>query len=238
MESEIIKGIVLGGVTYKDKDKILSVFSLEKGIISCKLIGVLKENAKLKFVKEPFCFAEFVINSKKENSIATITSANIIDSFFDITSDYDKFSTGCNILEVVKKVLMKEVPNEPLFIEVLKALKVLAYEEVEPEIVLVKFLISIFEAMGYALSLEKCACCGDNFVGRRFFNVENGEIVCFSCKRPNAIEITPLIHSSLRLAKNTSYDNLKNLKLKKEGTFGALQLLKDNFKERFETVLR
>lgn len=233
----VVRGIVLGGVTFKEKDKILSVFSLEKGLISCKLIGVLKENAKLKAVKEPFCFAELVLNSKN-NNFYTISSANIIDSFFDITADYNKFVVGCSILEIIKKVAYEENPNEPLFIETLKALKTLAYEDVNPNAVLMKFLISIFEAMGYALSLEKCACCGEKFIGRRFFNVESGDIVCLSCKRPNSNEITPLVHSTLRLAKNTEYDNLKNLKLKKEGEVPALNLLIENFKERFECSLR
>ncbi len=187
----IVKGIVLGGVTYKDKDKILSVFSLEKGLISCKLIGVLKENAKLKAVKEPFCFAEFVLTGKNSN-FYTIPSANIIDSFFDLTADYDKFAVACSVLEIVKKVAMEDNPNEALFIEMLKALKVLTYENVDENVVLMKFLISIFEAMGYALSLEKCACCAENFIGKRFFNLESGDIVCFSCKRPE-MNIKPVI---------------------------------------------
>lgn len=238
MENEVVRGIVLGNITYKDKDKILSVFTLEKGIISCKLIGVLKENAKLKAVKEPFCFAEFVLNSKqKENTIFTVTSASIIDSFFDITKNYNKFLIGCNLLEIIKRVLEKECPNEPLFVETLKALKTLAYSECDENVVLIKYMVSIFEAMGYALSLDKCACCGDRFINKRFFNFEEGEIVCFSCKRPNAALVSPLLHSTLRLAKNTEYDNLKNLKLKPDGINEALELLVLNFKNKFEYSL-
>lgn len=240
MADLVVKGIVLGGINYKEKDKLLHVFTLEKGLISCKLVGVLSAKAKMKNAKEPFCFAEFNLNYKQTNQesvIYTITSVNIIESFYDIVADLDKFYSGCAILEIIKKVAPTESPNEPLFVESLKALKSVAFENVSPEIVLIKFLISIFEAMGYALSLDKCAVCGDNFVGKRYFNMDSGEIVCFSCRSFNWQEISNLTHACLRLIANTNYDNLHNLKLKKEGVDSALSLLKSNFENRFETSL-
>lgn len=234
-----VKGIVLGGINYKEKDKLLNIFTLEKGLITCKLVGVLSSKAKLKSVKEPFCFAEFILSSKSnnENCIYTITSAVIIESFYKLVEDIDKFYFGCAILEIIKKIAPVGVANEALFIESLKALKILAFEEIMPEIVLNKFLITIFEAMGYALSLDKCAVCGDNFVGKRYFNLDSGEIVCFSCRSYNWQEISNLTHACLRLIAQTPYENLKNLKLKKEGVASALNLLKNNFENRFETSL-
>lgn len=236
-----VKGIVLGGINYKEKDKILSVFTLEKGLISCKLVGALSAKAKLKFVKEPFCFADFILNLKNitsfNDAIYTITSANVIESFYDLTLDYEKYVCGCAILEIIKKVAQKENPNELLFIETIKALKVLTFDNIDPQLVLTKFMVSIFQAMGYALSLNKCSCCGDNFIGKRFFNYESGDIVCLSCKRPNAVEISSLLHANLRLAHETEYENLKNLKLKKEGLKQALNLLVNNFERRFETLI-
>ena len=57
---EKLSGIVLGGVNYGENDKIINVFTLEKGVVSAKIKGVKKAGAKLKFASEPFCFAEFV----------------------------------------------------------------------------------------------------------------------------------------------------------------------------------
>ncbi|MBO4412978.1 MAG: DNA repair protein RecO [Clostridia bacterium] len=234
MEEIVVHGLVLGGVTYKEKDKILNVYSLEKGIISCKLIGALKSNAKLKNVKEPFCFAELYLTSKNAD-FYTITSANIIDSFYPITENIENYFYGCAILEILKKV--GQQANQPLFLETLKALKAIAYDKIDAKLVLSKYLISIFQAMGYALALDRCAVCGDRFVGKRYFNSASGEIVCFSCKMFNAEEISPLTHATLRIIFETSYENLKNLKLKKEGLNSAFSLLVENFELRFETSL-
>lgn len=235
MEEITVQGLVLGGVTYKEKDKILTVYTLEKGLISCKLVGALNAKAKLKNVKEPFCFAELNLASKSAD-FYTITSANIIDTFYPIIEDIDNYFYGCAILEILKKV-GQTFSNQPLFLETLKALKAIAYDKIDAKVVLCKYLISIFQAMGYALSLDKCAVCGDRFLGKRFFNSASGEIVCFSCKMLNAEEISPLTHATLRLIALTDYENLKNLKAKKEGLNCALSLLTENFELRFETSL-
>ena len=64
---EKISGIVLGGISFGENDKILNIFTLEKGVISAKIKGVKKAGAKLKFASEPFCFAEFIFMKKGEN---------------------------------------------------------------------------------------------------------------------------------------------------------------------------
>ena len=69
---EKLSGIVLGGVNFAENDKILSVFTLEKGVVSAKIKGVKKAGAKLKFASEPFCFAQFIF-SKSEALAGKIT---------------------------------------------------------------------------------------------------------------------------------------------------------------------
>ena len=61
---ERVKGIVISSKDYKDNDKLLTLFTLEKGIVFAKIVGVKKPNAKLKAVKELFCFAEFDLARK------------------------------------------------------------------------------------------------------------------------------------------------------------------------------
>lgn len=48
---EIVNGIVLRAVDYKDSDKIITLFTIEKGIITAGAKGVKKAGAKLKFAR-------------------------------------------------------------------------------------------------------------------------------------------------------------------------------------------
>ena len=66
MTEERLKGIVISAKDFKEADKLLTLFTLEKGIVYAKLVGVKKPNAKLKPAKEIFCFADFDVVSKGE----------------------------------------------------------------------------------------------------------------------------------------------------------------------------
>ena len=52
--SNKIKGIVISSIDYKDKDKLITIFSLEKGLITAKLTGVKNPKAKMKPLKRFF----------------------------------------------------------------------------------------------------------------------------------------------------------------------------------------
>lgn len=236
MDEQKIKGIVISSKDYKENDKILTIFSLEKGVVYAKIVGVKKPGAKLKAAKEIFCFADFEIVSKGDFS--TVTSANVIETFFNITSDIDKFYSGCTILEILKVVGRENQPNQALFIETLKILQMLAYENIDCKLIEMRFLIDIFSAMGYQLALSKCASCGEEFRQKRFFLPSEGEIVCNYCKSLDAIEISPLVHNALRLTADCELEKLKTLKLSDQATTSALNLLKENFKFRFDHELK
>lgn len=232
-----IKGIIISSIDYKEKDKLVTIYSLESGIINAKLIGVKNPKAKLKPLKEVFCFADFDLAGTKSGDFYVITSGEIIENFYNIINDIDKFYAGCTILEILKIVGKTGESNEPLFIETLKALKTLAYDTANCDMVVVKYLVKIFEAMGYKLALDRCSICGENFIGKRYFDYTAGEITCVSCKGPNAEIIEPLIHSILRIISSCEYDKLKTLKLNKEGLESALNILVKNFARRFDCVL-
>ena len=74
---EKVRAVVLRGVDYKDNDKILTLFSLESGLITAAIRGVKKAGAKLKFAAQPFCFCEYVLSVKGDRR--SVTSAEIID---------------------------------------------------------------------------------------------------------------------------------------------------------------
>ena len=121
MSSCNLRGIVLGGTDVKEKDKLIRIFTLEKGIVLATMRGVRGDKAKLKPAKEIFCFAEFIVEEDKNYCI--VTSANIIDNFYDISKNIEKYYEACAIIDIVGKVAVE--PNPQLFIDLVKALKVI-----------------------------------------------------------------------------------------------------------------
>ena len=98
---EKVCGLVVGAVSYGENDKILSIFTPDKGMISASIKGVKKAGAKLKFASEPFCYAEFVFSVKGDRR--TVIGASLIESFYDIRSSVKKYYAGAVVLEFLKK---------------------------------------------------------------------------------------------------------------------------------------
>ena len=92
-----VNGITLFGVNYRESDKILTLFTLEKGKIGAAARGVRKANAKMKQIAESFCFSEAVISEKSGRR--TITEINSFDSFYPVRTDINKYYAGNGALE-------------------------------------------------------------------------------------------------------------------------------------------
>ena len=219
-----VKGVVIGGTNVKEKDRIVQLFTLENGKISVSMKGVRGDKAKLKSAKELFCFGDFIIEEGK--GINIITSVDVLDNFYAITGDIEKYYEACAIVDIVSKVAVE--PNPQLFIELIKALKTLCYDDVKKYYVIDKFLISVFRGMGYDFMTDKCSNCGAKLEAR-YFNLDIGEIVCPSCKTNLCVPISNSCYGAIRLLNNTEYEKLSSISIGGEGEQKAIDLLSQNY---------
>ena len=67
MASTKVKAVVIGGVNVKEKDKLISLYTLEKGKMSVSMKGVRGDKAKLKSAKEIFSFGDFVVEEGRSS---------------------------------------------------------------------------------------------------------------------------------------------------------------------------
>lgn len=222
-----VKAIVIGGTNIKEKDRIITLFSLEKGKITASMRGVRGEKAKLKSAKELFCFGDFIIEEGKVGNV--VTSVDILDNFYELTKDIERYYEGCAILDIVGKIAVE--PNPKLFIEVIKALKTLCYDKSEKYYVIDKFLITIFKAMGYDFITDKCSSCGANLVNR-YLNLDVGEIVCANDKTSMCIPVSNACYGAIKLLDVTDYEKFSTLKIGGNGHIQAFSLLSQNYEWR------
>ncbi len=213
---EKISGIVLGGVSFGESDKILNVFTLEKGVISAKIKGVKKAGAKLKFAAEPFCFAQFIFSKTQEKR--TVIGASLIESFYPIRTDIKRYYAGATVLEFIKKFYKESTVDEQEFFYCISALKNIAYGD-NPTSELVSFLLSSLRTVGYALTLPDCFMCEKPIDGRVFFDYRSGAFLCEKCREEHAREISCLTYFALSKAQENTLDDGH------EGAVKALKLL-------------
>ena len=194
---EILRGIVLGGVSYGDNDKILSIYTIEKGTVSAKIKGVKKAGAKLKFASEPFCFAEFVFSVSGDRR--TVIGATLIESFYPLRTDLKTFYLASACLEFVKKFAKENIVSKNLFTVLIDALKSLSYGEQSERLkVTLEFFIQGLFLVGYALNLGDCAFCAEKLETRVFFDYQTGAFYHENCKPESAREIRFSTYKALR----------------------------------------
>lgn len=214
---EKMSGIVLGGVSFGENDKILNVFTLEQGVVSAKIKGVKKAGAKLKFASEPFCFAEFIFSKTGANR--TVIGASLIDSFYPVREDIVKYFCAGAVVEFVKRFYLKDIVSPDTFLLVVSALKGIAYGDNTPKVTLVNFLVSALKVAGFQLNLSGCAHCGDKIDGRVFFDYRSGAFECEECFDGTGREVSIITLNALIAADNGTL-NEDDI-----GTVKALKLL-------------
>ncbi len=183
-----VNALMLRATDYKDNDKMLTLYSVEKGLISAGLKGVKKAGAKLLFAAQPFCFAEYILNVKGERM--TVTGASEIESFYNLRLDIFAFYSATVIAEYLIKCGSEE-GDEQLFMLVATAVKRLNFENEDKLEVLCSFLMKAMEIEGYGIRCRACAKCGGGaHLGEfAYFDFEKGALYCEECADSGATRI-------------------------------------------------
>ena len=233
---KIEKGIVLRAINYQESDKILTIFTADEGKIVAKLKSCRQPKAKLKFAGQPFCFAEWTLVQKGEHCI--VANALEIESFFDISLDYDKLIVASCLLEMCDYVLNPEEPSGALFVELLKCLKILAYHTPQPQIVFCKFALDLFDLSGYKIELDRCKQCNGEFNTHIIFDYDLGGFICGMCPCSAGKEISLSALKSLNIIQNTEIERLDSIKINDINLKEISSVLAENFAFRFNKHIK
>ncbi len=180
MEEIKVKAIVLKSLDYKEKDKLLNLFSLENGKITAALKGVKSPKAKLKFAGEPLNLVEYTLVNR--NGKLTVTGATLISSFFSIATNYSSFTCACVMQEILNKILNEGEDNSEIFVLILKIFKLMQEEQEKSLLILLKFYLELLKILGFAIKFDSCLNCGKTFLNDAYFSFDNGSFVCEKCK--------------------------------------------------------
>ena len=231
MEEIKTTGIVLGSKDYKEKDKLVTIFSLEYGKILASLKGCKMPTSKLKFAYQPFCFAEFFLH--KKGDCFTIINCNLLESFYDLTINPNDYIYASLMLEIVGYYSsMEQEDYSKLFIDLLDSLKQICYDNSRADIVSAKFCLNMLSLIGYRLSFDICNRCKEKFISNVYLDIETGEFVCENCKSYGNLQISKMAYSYLKLLVNTGISRLNTLKLKEEVLKEIILLLCNNLQNK------
>jgi len=229
-----ITGIVLKSIKYKEKDMLIHIFSLELGNITAILKGVAGSNSKMKFAGQPFCFAKFDLT--KSHEFYVVKSVDLINSFFEITEDYENYLLASSMLEVCDYILKPNILAEGVFLYLLKTIQNVLYNGINIYIAVLKFYLSLLDALGYGLNFQKCDNCGLSFVGDIKLNFETGTFRCSSCS--GGLKVENRDFTTIKILSSVDIDRLNTIKIKPEFAKSSLKLILRNLQERINFKIK
>ena len=139
------KGIVIRSIDYKEKDKLITVFT-PNGLITASARSVRSPKSKLKQACGELFFGEMTFTEKGDKKI--LSGAEPIDTFYSIWGDYDKMAVITYCFELTEKCFEKDENTDSEFVFFMKLLKEVAYGQTVPCATALRYAVFCAESFG------------------------------------------------------------------------------------------
>jgi len=127
---------------------------------------------------------EAVVHIKSSRSVQLLGQTSTVESFGNVKSDVAKSAYSAVICEIILKGFTDEEPNALAFQSALHALRSLETGLVNSRFLLLDFLLSIADSLGFGVDPFTCPMCetspGRTGLINRFI-LENGGFCCVNC---------------------------------------------------------
>lgn len=191
MHPEKIQAFVLSTLDYGDSDRIVSLFTLEHGLIKAFARGAKKSRKRFGAALETFARIEAHVRIK--NGLSGIQQAEIQNIYPRIRTDLAGIAHALYACELVEAMTPEGHPLPRLYR--LHAAYLDRLETEKPDESDRRFFeINLLNILGYRPSLESCARCDSPFTENVALLQENGDLTCRSCTTGGR----PLMAASLR----------------------------------------
>ena len=151
---EVLEGIVISELDYKESSKIVNILCKEYGVIGviCKGCKKLKSNYKI----SKLTYAKMHIKYK-ENSLSTLVDLDIINNFKNIKKDLIKSSYSNFILELSHQVYKHDQDNNIYDLLINSLIKI--EEGLNPKIITNILELKLLDNLGIRPILDYCVNC-------------------------------------------------------------------------------
>ena len=185
MQNFTTNAINLKSYNLSETDKIVFMYSKEKGIIKGVAKGAKKTTSKLGGRMDMLIANRLLMRQGK--NLNTICQAESLNTFKNTRKNMDKLFYSIYCSEIVNCFGVENDPNSEEIYELLyKTLDAISMSKNKTELLIavIKFQLKITHIAGYSLELESCVCCGgvldkDNI----YFSSKNGGTICKECRK-------------------------------------------------------
>lgn len=175
------EGIVLRGRNLGEADKILTIFTHERGKVDAVARGVRRPRSRLIGPSQLFTHGTYLLYERK--SLDTMNQGDIVRSFRPLREQLHRMAHASYVAELVDRTTELNDRHEALFPLLLAVMELLAAGD-ELALTTRYFEVQLLKQLGFQLHLTGCVRCGA--VRAVFFSSEMGGLVCDGCRGADA----------------------------------------------------
>ena len=225
------EGIILRQVKTVNGRRILSMFTKKYGKIGAGSGLTEKGRGKAALAMRPFTFGRYELYKNNDNF--NIKGMEVIQSFYKIGEDVDKYMCASYILEFTDKLLLEGKPEPKLFDILIEFFTVLADRQKDYATVAIAYEIKALALMGAIPELHSCVICG-NREAAGGFSVKDGGVICRQCRN----NMEPVTNVSLIYDVNFGIINIIDFFLKNPIKSLEKIGLEEKVKKELQTILK
>lgn len=198
MNNFVTDAINLKSYNLSESDKIILMYSREKGLIKGVAKGCKKPKSKLG-ARMDLLVANRLMCFKGKN-MDTICEAKSLNTFKNNRQDIDKLLYSTYVSEIITNFGVEDDPcSKEVYDLLYKALDKIANAEDTKNMLIgvIKFQLKIMEISGFGVELDACLCCREQILAEdMFFSSKMGGVVCKECN--DHLGIKTKMHHKLR----------------------------------------
>ncbi|MDN5330981.1 MAG: repair protein RecO [Tepidanaerobacteraceae bacterium] len=206
------EAIVVGYRDLGEADRILTLFSPERGKIHAVARGVRRPRSSLLAGTQLFSYSKFLLVEGK--NLDSVSQCELKESFFKIREDLDRMAYGAYFAELLRISTRECDKSEELFRFFLKTLFLLQVWE-DLQVMARVFELKLMAIQGFKPQIFCCVNCGEGKMERVWFSSDSGGILCENCRNKDekAIRISKEALSVMKYMLKRRFEELAELKV-------------------------
>ena len=184
-----VKGVVIRSVDVKDNDKLITLYTEEKGIVTAIANGSKTLKSRYMAGTQLFCYGNYVLY--KKGDFFFVREVELIESFFDLRLTIERTALATYICDVINYVGVSEMPDVPLLRLTLNSLYAISKEMHALPKIKSAFELRCASILGFSPDVSACFKCEKKH-GEFYLDILGGRILCSECKsKVNFSEMYP-----------------------------------------------
>lgn len=198
MNNFVTDAINLKSYNLSEADKIMVMYSKEKGLIRGVAKGCKKPKSRLGARMDLLVANQLMLYKGK--NLDTICEANILNVFKGVRQDMSKLLSSMYVSEVIANF---GVENDPCSAEIYDLLyktleKIANAKDKRATLIgVIKFQLKFMQIAGFGVELDTCLCCREQILGENMhFSSKMGGVICAKCNKH--LNVNVKMHNKIR----------------------------------------